>query len=392
MYSQSNKLKIDSLILNYFIQEGYQEAAISFAAETGIELTDKTGQSNIGSIVGRSGNSETIRGGDDFFDQLSSITSISDSNFTDLINVYFLSKSKLPSKSATNLSMAILGNPSTGYSTINQRKQIKLLILKGSITEAIQKINEYFPTILDTNNLLYFKLLRLNLIEMIRSHKLDQHITNEKEKVFLSDILAFVRENLINKVIHLTKLLKELEITMLLLCFNFDPKLKDITEQKDLPEELRNLFNLSLRNQSYGLVNKAILSLYEDRYSDKSTQTVNASSGIGHSSSTNSISASASASGIGSRIEFDLSNLKNDDSIDLEEFDEQYEFNTPASKKPSTKPATRGKEDEEDLNKLHDLSLESRLEKIIKLWTLTEQRLVDLNIIKQKRFDLNQET
>lgn len=36
-----SKEKIDNLILNYFIVEGYQEAAISFAKEINIELKMK---------------------------------------------------------------------------------------------------------------------------------------------------------------------------------------------------------------------------------------------------------------------------------------------------------------------------------------------------------------
>ena len=379
MYTQSAKHKIDSLILNYFIQEGYQEAAISFARETGIDLNDQSSKV------------ESSRGPDNFalVKQLGSIGTVSDSQFSELIINHFqhdnqvsrMESSVAASSSASSSSSSLQrAQPlSSGYSTINQRKQIKLLILKGNITEAIAKISDYFPTILDTNNLLYFKLLRLNLIEMIRNHKLDSKITSEKEKVFLSDILTFVRENMINKVINLSKLLKELEITMLLLCFKFDPNVKNIEEQKDLPEELRNLFNLSLRNKCYGLVNKAILnlnpSILDSRPSNGDDNNLNL-------------------------IEFDLSNFKNqpgsdNDELDLEDFEGDFEFTAPASGStgsngtPNHKPAD--KDNEEELNKLHDLSLESKLEKIIKLWTITEGRLVQFRIIKDGRYNLNDE-
>ncbi len=46
---------------------------------------------------------------------------------------------------------------------------------------------------------------------------------------------------MINKVIHLTKLLHELEHHVAL-CFNFDPAIKDIEQQSDLPLEMRSLF------------------------------------------------------------------------------------------------------------------------------------------------------
>lgn len=186
------KPKIDKLILNYFIQEGFQEAAISFANEIGIDMAS-------------------------------------------------------PSTTAVT----------SGYSTITQRKQIKQLILLGHITDAISKISEYFPSILDSNNLLHFKLLRLNLIEMIRSHQLHN---SDGDQDFLPVILLFIREHLIPKVLLLYKLLHELEVTLLLLCFRYDPLLDGV---KDLPVELRGLFDLSLRTQCYRLVNRAILLLKE---------------------------------------------------------------------------------------------------------------------------------
>ncbi|CAH2355288.1 hypothetical protein CLIB1423_24S00298 [[Candida] railenensis] len=380
MYTQAAKHKIDSLILNYFIQEGYQEAAISFARETGIDLNDQNAKV------------ESSHGPDNFtlVKQLGSIGTVSDSQFSELIINHFQHdnqvsrmESSVAAPSSSSSSSQRAQPLSSGYSTINQRKQIKLLILKGNITEAISKISDYFPTILDTNNLLYFKLLRLNLIEMIRNHKLDSKITSEKEKVFLSDILTFVRENLINKVINSTKLLKELEITMSLLCFKFDPNVKNIEEQKDLPEELRNLFNLSLRNKCYGLVNKAILnlnpSILDSRPSNGDENNLNL-------------------------IEFDLSKFThqrgsdNDEELDLEDFEGDFEFTAPVSGSTGSNGTSNNsgsktvdKDNEEELNKLHDLSLESKLEKIIKLWTITEGRLVEFRIIKEGRYTLNDE-
>ena len=134
----------------------------------------------------------------------------------------------------------------SGFATIKQRQEIKKLILNGDISQAIKQISQYYPMILDLNNLLHFKLLRLNLVEMIRNHKFNTKSSNDSmdagqdEREFLATILNFVRENLINKVFNLFKLLKELEITMSLLCFKFDPTIENLQDQADLPVELKS--------------------------------------------------------------------------------------------------------------------------------------------------------
>lgn len=284
-----SKDKINSLILNYFIQEGYQDAAILFAHDTGVDLNDAT---------------------------------------------------------------PIISHPqAVGYNTIKQRTEIKLLILNGSIAQAIHKISECFPMVLDRNNLLHFKLLRLNLIEMIREHKLGGDIIGDSvskndERSFLQHILLFVRQNLINKVSQSLALLKELEITMSLLCFKFDP-LRDVLEQRDLPQQLRLLFDLSLRNQCYRLVNSAILNLHElpeevyrgPQYPD---------------------------------VEFDLTGNFEDD-FDDDDIEFEVEYN-PTGAIPITA--------EQDPSSFPPEPT-SKLERIIMLYALTEQRLVDLQVTRE---------
>ncbi|GEQ68173.1 hypothetical protein JCM33374_g1840 [Metschnikowia sp. JCM 33374] len=124
-------------------------------------------------------------------------------------------------------------------------------------------------------------LLRLNLIEMIRNHKSSSKPTpkiytespskkpsagdvsstaDDSDREFLYNILTFVRENLLNKVTHSMDLLRQLEVTMSLLCFDFDHQ-KPAHQMSELPEELRNLLNLSLRNECYRAVNSVIIDL-----------------------------------------------------------------------------------------------------------------------------------
>lgn len=365
------KEKIDHLIFNYFIQEGFQEAAISFAKEANINLV----QNN---IISGSKNSS-------FLNQLSRLSSSPDEEFygaaEDLGDQESLKY--LPKQESQN------SNVTAGYSTINQRTEIKVLILKGEITLAIQKISEHFPTVLDSNNLLHFKLLKLNLIEMIRNHKLTTSNDNENERNFLNCTLSFVRENLINKVTNSYKLLKELEITMSLLCFNFDPTVKKIEEQKDLPDELRSLFDLSLRHQCYRLVNRAILDLDDDEVINGGFGKQKIYRGFGF-------------------IEFDFRKMNqsnNMDSLGNIEIDmldgEDYEIDKLNEEGKYTHQLTlivqsqdnfpKDNDKVDDIAKLQNLSLESKLERAVKLWTVTEQRLIDLKIIKEKRFQLNDE-
>ncbi|KAI5960732.1 hypothetical protein KGF57_001879 [Candida theae] len=290
------KRHIDQLVLEYLIQEGYEEGALAFAEELNVDLepqskpqlipTTNGDQASVTSS-GQHSRQQTLKG------NLQNLSKLPDHEFSDVIlNYYSSSSSSSSSNSNSNNSYnnnnnnnnnsnnnndtsgnhnSYANTPSiynrnakftSGYSTISQRQEIKRLILNGEITSAITKISRWFPIILDSNNLLHFKLLRLNLIEMIRNHKFSSHSESDERK-FLNDILTFVRQNLINKISNSHKLLKELEFTMSLLCFRFDPLVSDLEDQKELPLELRNFFNKNIRNQVFRLVNKEILDMYE---------------------------------------------------------------------------------------------------------------------------------
>lgn len=384
------KQRIDQLILNYFIQEGYKEAAITFAREINVDLakdikdpaiTDPSSLAFLNKL-----SPDNLQDKEKFLKLINNNSIKQDSTFPDLV----ATKHKKVSK---------------GYSTINERREIKYLILRGVITDAIRKISQYFPSVLDSNNLLHFRLLRLNLIEMIRTHKLNNPDGNtEIERQFLNDILKFVRQNLINKVTKSFKLLKELEITMSLLCFNFDPNVKSIEDQKDLPEELRSLFDLSLRTQCYRLVNRAILNLNkENSYQDDELANIDEDQRhydqLKAYNDKNDYDFTA----------IDIKELENiDDDADFgSDLESDSEFSHGNKSSPGLKtgngslaPLKRNNSLEElfqdeltedEANKLLELAFESKLEKVVKLWAVTEQRLYDLNIIPEKRFRLNEE-
>lgn len=337
----TNKPQINKLILNFFIREGYKDAALTFAKENNIDLYQD-------SLDFLSPDSKTL------LENLTNVTN--DKDF-----IHILENHKCTSKSEINVS-----DSSNGFDTINERKQIKYLILQGSIPQAIEKISEYFPSVLDCNNLLHFKLLRLSLIEMIRNHRVNQ--ANDTEKQFLSDILSFVRNNLINKVTKSFKLLKELEITMSLLCFDFNSF--DVTNE--LPEELSELFDISLRNQCYKLVNREILNF------NKSNDLKSICEDQGKFEKLKKPD---------KQINYNpqLTNLNNlklllDESIDTEELE--------VKKEPSP---LQDEIAEDQIDKLQELEYDSKLEKVIKLWALTEKRMVELNVIEDSRLSLNDE-
>lgn len=55
------------------------------------------------------------------------------------------------------------------FGVIEERMKIRNAIQKGNIDEAIERVNDLDPEILDTNAELYFHLQQQKLIELIRS-------------------------------------------------------------------------------------------------------------------------------------------------------------------------------------------------------------------------------
>ncbi|KAJ8138101.1 hypothetical protein OY671_008686, partial [Metschnikowia pulcherrima] len=165
--------KINRVVLDYLVQEGFQASALKLSQEAGIPLMDGDFQ-----------NSQKIEMHKDLKGLFSGFG---------------------PSSVASEHDKGYV----KGYGSIERRKQIKYLILRGDVAQAIKVISTYYPTVLDANNLLLFKLLRLNLIEMIRNHKAspgapsagsggsaDSESDPDSEKQFLNEILTFVREHL----------------------------------------------------------------------------------------------------------------------------------------------------------------------------------------------------
>lgn len=131
--------------------------------------------------------------------------------------------------------------------TLGQRREIMKLIHDGQIQQAIEKINDVDPELLDTNTSLHFALLRLQLIELIRTSL--QNGDNTFENV--QPAIDFATNNLASRAPSNPKFLADLEKTMALLCF---------PPNSNIPQ-LQELMDYKLRKQIAQEVNEALMSI-----------------------------------------------------------------------------------------------------------------------------------
>ncbi|SCU92532.1 LAFA_0F11210g1_1 [Lachancea sp. 'fantastica'] len=158
---------------------------------------------------------------------------------------------------------------------IKERARVRELIKSGKILEAIEQIYTEFgvqvlekdrsgiedgtKTSSDDDDDLHFKLLLLNLIEMIRRHH-QSGASPEDSSDFILELIEYSQERLASKADANTQYMKELELVMTLLLFPMEkcPE-KNGVENMALPKSLRNLYSLSLRTKIADLVNRKLL-------------------------------------------------------------------------------------------------------------------------------------
>ena len=90
------------------------------------------------------------------------------------------------------------------FDLIDQRREIRILLQEGKIQEAIEKINDLNPEILDTNDVLYFQLKKQRLIELIKDEQIEQ-------------ALLFCQKHLAEKSAKKSEFMEQLEEVMTLL-------------------------------------------------------------------------------------------------------------------------------------------------------------------------------
>ncbi|KAF2708832.1 hypothetical protein K504DRAFT_433400 [Pleomassaria siparia CBS 279.74] len=127
--------------------------------------------------------------------------------------------------------------------SIQSRVEIRKAIHAGDIDTAVNKINDLNPQILDTDPALHFALLRLQLIELIRT--CTSTATSD-----ITPALNFASSQLAPRAATNPDFLKDLELTMSLLIF---------LPSDNLQPQLAELLKPSLRRDIASRVNEAIL-------------------------------------------------------------------------------------------------------------------------------------
>ncbi|KAH7568966.1 hypothetical protein JRO89_XS06G0081700 [Xanthoceras sorbifolium] len=125
--------------------------------------------------------------------------------------------------------------PDIDLATIMDRMAVKKAVQCGNVEDAIEKVNDLNPEILDTNPQLFFHLQQQRLIELIRNGKVEE-------------ALEFAQEELAPRGEENQGFLEELERTVALLAF------EDVS---NCP--VGNLLDISQRLKTASEVNAAIL-------------------------------------------------------------------------------------------------------------------------------------
>ncbi|RDA85151.1 hypothetical protein CP532_1558, partial [Ophiocordyceps camponoti-leonardi (nom. inval.)] len=131
--------------------------------------------------------------------------------------------------------------PQQDSASIRTRQKIQNFIHSGDIQSAIETLNDLDPQILDDDKALHFSLLRLQLVELIRSCNADGGD--------IAPALKFATEQLGPRAPTNPKFLEDLERTMALLLFPHD----------NLDPQLAALLHPDLRRDAADSVNRAIL-------------------------------------------------------------------------------------------------------------------------------------
>ncbi|KAK4271470.1 hypothetical protein QN277_020164 [Acacia crassicarpa] len=125
--------------------------------------------------------------------------------------------------------------PDINLATITDRMAIKKAVQSGNVEDAIEKMNDLNPEILDTNSQLFFHLQQQRLIELIRKGKVEEG-------------LVFAHEELAPRGQENQSFLEELERTVSLFAFE---------DFSDCP--VGELLDMSQRLKTANEVNAAIL-------------------------------------------------------------------------------------------------------------------------------------
>jgi len=128
--------------------------------------------------------------------------------------------------------------PCAEFESIESRMWIREALQRGDVEDAITRVNDLDPEILDTNPKLFFHLQQQKLIEFIRQGR-------------IGDALQFAQEELAPRGEENPEFLAELERTMALLVFD--------STGPPTPSAIAELLSPAQRLKTAGEVNAAIL-------------------------------------------------------------------------------------------------------------------------------------
>ncbi|KAM0072602.1 putative transcription factor interactor and regulator LisH family [Helianthus debilis subsp. tardiflorus] len=117
------------------------------------------------------------------------------------------------------------GTEHIDLATITDRMAVKKAVQSGNVEDAIEKVNDLNPEILDTNPQLFFHLQQQRLIELIRNGKVEE-------------ALEFAQEELAPRGEENQSFLEELERTVALLAFE-DVKNSPVGDLLDISQRLK---------------------------------------------------------------------------------------------------------------------------------------------------------
>ncbi|KAF6008217.1 hypothetical protein HII13_004001 [Brettanomyces bruxellensis] len=152
-----------------------------------------------------------------------------------------------------------------GVDSIKTRGEVRRYLLAGMPDKARDLISDVYPTLLDSNAFVYFKLTQMYLIEMIKRHwaelaEISDPKKSEKcERQFLDDATKFISERLsAPSILESRDFLIEVEKTITLLCYGQEFR-KPKESRKPIPKVLQWLTSQKMRQEVADLVNKSIL-------------------------------------------------------------------------------------------------------------------------------------
>ncbi|KAJ7038287.1 CTLH/CRA C-terminal to lish motif domain-containing protein [Mycena alexandri] len=131
----------------------------------------------------------------------------------------------------------LTGQVDVDFDSIESRMDIRDALQRGDVEDAIARVNDLNPEILDTNPALYFHLQQQKLIEFIRHGQ-------------IAEALQFAQDELAPRGEESPEFLSELERTMALLAFDAAP---------GAPSGIAELLSPAQRMKTAGEVNAAIL-------------------------------------------------------------------------------------------------------------------------------------